>query len=193
MLVGTVREIKNHEYRVGLTPESARELVAHGHEVMVETGAGEGIGSHDREYEAAGARIVSDAKTVFAEAEMVVKVKEPQPGETPLLRRGQVLFTYLHLAAERGLSLALLEKKVTGIAYETVQLGDGVLPLLTPMSEVAGRMAVQVKAQVGSKMAKKVGKALIAPPGTKQQKAIAPRRRRRFLLVHPRARTPIHA
>ena len=146
MRVGTVREIKNHEYRVGLTPESARELIVHGHEVLVETGAGEGIGSHDHEYEAAGATIVADAKTVFAQAEMVVKVKEPQPAERAMLREGQILFTYLHLAPDPEQTKDLVASGATCIAYETVTDERGQLPLLKPMSQVAGRMSVQAGA-----------------------------------------------
>ena len=150
MRVGTVKEIKNHEYRVGLTPESARELVVHGHEVWVESGAGSGIGASDRDYEAAGAVIKADAATIFAECEMVVKVKEPQAAERAMLRRGQVLYTYLHLAPDPEQTADLVKSGVTAIAYETVtgpsQNGGHSLPLLKPMSQVAGRMSIQAGA-----------------------------------------------
>ena len=146
MRVGTVREIKNHEYRVGLTPESARELAAHGHEVWVETGAGTGIGACDGDYEAAGAIIQPDARTVFDGCEMIVKVKEPQPVERAMLRKGQVLYTYLHLAPDPDQTADLVKSGVTAIAYETVTGAGNTLPLLKPMSQVAGRMAIQAGA-----------------------------------------------
>ncbi len=146
MRIGTVREIKNHEYRVGLTPESARELVAHGHEVWVETGAGLGIGAADAAYKAAGAAIKPDAKTVFDACEMIVKVKEPQAVERAMLRKGQVLYTYLHLAPDPEQTADLLKSGVTGVAYETVTDASGGLPLLKPMSQVAGRMSIQAGA-----------------------------------------------
>ena len=156
MRIGVPREIKVHEYRVGLVPAGVRELAAGGHEVIVESGAGAGVGVEDAEYRAAGARIVQDAAAVFAAAELVVKVKEPQPAECALLRPGQTLFTYLHLAADPVQAQGLLESGATAIAYETVTGKNGSLPLLTPMSEVAGRMSIQVgaaslqKAQGGS-------------------------------------------
>ncbi|WP_018912038.1 alanine dehydrogenase [Thiomonas sp. FB-6] len=146
MLVGVPQEIKVHEYRVGLTPESVRELVHHGHDVLVQAGAGEGIGADDATYEAAGARIAADAQEVFARADMVVKVKEPQPAECRMLRPGQLLFTYLHLAPDPVQAQGLLQSGCSAIAYETVTDAHGHLPLLAPMSEVAGRMAVQVGA-----------------------------------------------
>jgi alanine dehydrogenase len=146
MRVGTVREIKNHEYRVGLTPESACELVAHGHEVWVETGAGLGIGASDRDYEAQGAQIKATADTIFASCEMVVKVKEPQSTERAMLREGQVLYTYLHLAPDPEQTADLVKSGVTAIAYETVTGPGGALPLLKPMSQVAGRMSIQAGA-----------------------------------------------
>ena len=146
MLVGVPQEIKVHEYRVGLTPESVRELVHHGHDVLVQAGAGEGIGADDAAYEAAGARIAADAPEVFARADMVVKVKEPQPAECRMLRPGQLLFTYLHLAPDPVQAQGLLRSGCSAIAYETVTDARGQLPLLAPMSEVAGRMAVQVGA-----------------------------------------------
>ena len=146
MRVGTVKEIKNHEYRVGLTPESAGELVAHGHEVWVEAGAGLGIGAMDSDYAAAGAKLQPDAKTVFDGCEMVVKVKEPQAVERAMLREGQVLFTYLHLAPDPDQTRELIASGVTAIAYETVTGAGGQLPLLKPMSQVAGRMSIQAGA-----------------------------------------------
>ena len=146
MRVGTVREIKNHEYRVGLTPESARELVAHGHEVWVESGAGLGIGADDGAYRQAGAVIKDTAADIFAECEMVVKVKEPQAVERAQLREGQVLYTYLHLAPDPEQTADLVKSGVTAIAYETVTGPGGTLPLLKPMSQVAGRMSIQAGA-----------------------------------------------
>ena len=143
MLVGVPKEIKNNEYRVGLTPASVAELVAAGHEVLVETQAGMGIDFADADYVAAGATIVADAPAVFGAAEMIVKVKEPQAGEIAMLRPGQLLFTYLHLAADRTQAEGLMQSGATCIAYETVTSDDGSLPLLKPMSEVAGRMSVQ--------------------------------------------------
>jgi alanine dehydrogenase len=147
MRIGVPTEIKVHEYRVGLVPAAVRELVAAGHEVSVQSGAGNGIGCSDEDYRAAGARIAPDADAIFKDAQLIVKVKEPQPSECARLRRDQVLFTYLHLAADRAQAEALLNSQCIAIAYETVTAADGSLPLLTPMSEVAGRMAVQVGAQ----------------------------------------------
>jgi len=146
MRIGVPREIKVHEYRVGLTPASVRELVESGHEVLVQTGAAAGIGFADADYERVGARILATAAEVFAQAEMIVKVKEPQPDECAMLRKGQVLYTYLHLAPDPRQTEALIKSGATCIAYETVTAPDGSLPLLTPMSEVAGRMSVQVGA-----------------------------------------------
>jgi alanine dehydrogenase len=146
MRIGVPKEIKVHEYRVGLTPASVAELVAHGHELFVETKAGNGIDCPDSAYEKAGAKILPDAKSVFDAAEMVVKVKEPQPQEIELLRADQILFTYLHLAADKPQAEGLMKSGATCIAYETVTAGNGSLPLLKPMSEVAGRMSVQVGA-----------------------------------------------
>jgi len=146
MRVGCPKEIKNNENRVGLTPAGARSLVAAGHEVVVEAGAGERSGFTDAEYQAVGARLAPTAAEVFEGAELLVKVKEPQPAEIELLRPGQVVFTYLHLAPDPEQARALLRRKVTGIAYETIHDATGRLPLLTPMSEVAGRMAAHVGA-----------------------------------------------
>jgi alanine dehydrogenase len=146
MLIGVPKEIKTHEYRVGLVPSSVRELVHHGHRVLVQTGAGLGIGFEDKDYRAAGARIAANAAEVFRKAEMIVKVKEPQPGECRMLRKGQLLFTYLHLAPDPKQAAALVKSGCTAIAYETVTSSRGTLPLLSPMSEVAGRMSIQVGA-----------------------------------------------
>ncbi len=146
MRVGCPKEIKNNENRVGLTPAGARSLVSAGHEVMVEAGAGERSGFTDAEYQAVGARLAPTAAEVFERAELVIKVKEPQPAEIEMLRPGQVVFTYLHLAPDPEQARGLLRRKVTGIAYETIHDATGRLPLLTPMSEVAGRMAAHVGA-----------------------------------------------
>ena len=146
MKVGVPKEIKTHEYRVGVVPEGVRELVAHGHEVWVERGAGLGMGADDNAYVAAGGRIAKDADTLFAETELIVKVKEPQKVERERLRPGQVLFTYLHLAPDPDQARELVASGCVAIAYETVTSAQGGLPLLTPMSEIAGRMAIQVGA-----------------------------------------------
>jgi alanine dehydrogenase len=146
MRIGVPKEIKVHEYRVGLIPAAVRELVESGHEVVVQTGAAGGIGFVDADYTRVGARIAATAEEVFASSEMIVKVKEPQPQECAQLRRGQVLYTYLHLAPDPQQTAALVKSGATCIAYETVTAPDGSLPLLTPMSEVAGRMSVQVGA-----------------------------------------------
>jgi len=145
MKIGVPKEIKNHEYRVGLTPAGVDTLVSAGHEVLIQTGAGDKVGYSNQAYANAGARIVPDAEGVY-DSEMVIKVKEPQPSEYPLLKEGQVLFTYLHLAPDPQQTQALLERKVIGIAYETVTDDKGRLPLLTPMSEVAGRLSIQAGA-----------------------------------------------
>ncbi|WP_159714598.1 alanine dehydrogenase [Geminicoccus flavidas] len=165
MRIGVSKEIKSHEYRVGLVPSSVRELVHHGHEVLVETGAGAGIGYDDEAYRRAGARIVTDPAELFARAAMIVKVKEPQPKEWRMLREGQVLFTYLHLAADRGQTEALLASGAVCIAYETVTDRRGRLPLLSPMSEVAGRMSVQVGAHCLEKSQGGSGTLLGGVPG----------------------------
>jgi len=146
MLIGIPKEIKNHEYRVGMTPPAVREAVHHGHAVMVQAGAGAGIGCDDDAYRQAGAQLVPDAATIYSRADMVVKVKEPQPEECRMLRSGQVLFTYLHLAPDPEQTELLLRSGATCIAYETITDERGGLPLLAPMSEVAGRMAIQVGA-----------------------------------------------
>ena len=146
MQIGVPREVKSHEYRVGMTPASVREVTAHGHQVLIESRAGHEIGFEDGEYEAAGAAIAADAEQVFGAAELVVKVKEPQPDERQKLRRGQLLFTYLHLAPDRDQTAELMASGCTAIAYETVTDDFGGLPLLSPMSEVAGRMSIQAGA-----------------------------------------------
>jgi alanine dehydrogenase len=146
MLIGTPKEIKNHEYRVGLSPSSVRELITEGHQVLIETGAGAGIGIQDADYVKAGASIATSAAEVFAKAEMIVKVKEPQAAECALLREGQILFTYLHLAADLAQAEMIRASGCIAIAYETVTNRFGHLPLLSPMSEVAGRMSIQAGA-----------------------------------------------
>jgi alanine dehydrogenase len=166
MIVGVPKEIKNHEYRVAMVPAGVGSLVADGHTVIIETSAGEGSGISDAEYIAAGAQIRPTAAAVFAEADMIVKVKEPLPEECALLREGQILFTYLHLAPAPELTGALLARKVVGIAYETVQLPSGSLPLLIPMSEVAGKLAVQVGAHWLQKENGGSGVLLAGVPGT---------------------------
>jgi len=155
--IGVPKEIKVHEYRVGLTPSSVRELVAHGHTVRVETQAGAGIGAADDDYRAAGAAIAADAAEVFAASEMIVKVKEPQAAERKRLREGQVLFTYLHLAPDPEQTDDLIASGAVCIAYETVTAANGGLPLLAPMSEVAGRLAVQAGARCLEKSAGGMG------------------------------------
>ncbi|MDO8178567.1 MAG: alanine dehydrogenase, partial [Undibacterium sp.] len=146
MIVGLPKEIKNHEYRVGLTPSSVRELTSRGHKVLVQNNAGGEIGLSDEQYAAAGALLVETAKEIFALADMIVKVKEPQPAEIARLRQGQILYTYLHLAPDPLQTAGLIKSGAVCIAYETVTGPGGGLPLLAPMSEVAGRMAVQAGA-----------------------------------------------
>jgi alanine dehydrogenase len=146
MRIGVPKEIKVHEYRVGLVPAAARELVEAGHEVLVQTGAADGIGFSDADYLRVGAKIAATAAEIFAASDMIVKVKEPQPQECAMLRKGQILYTYLHLAPDPKQTEALVKSGATCIAYETVTAPDGSLPLLTPMSEVAGRMSIQVGA-----------------------------------------------
>src|SRR5262252_4492026 len=172
MLIGVTKEVKTHEYRVGLTPGSVRELVHHGHRVIVERGAGAEIGFDDASYAAAGAGIAASAEEVFAGAELIVKVKEPQPREVSMLREKQVLFTYLHLAANKALAEGLIESGGTAIAYETVTDARGGLPLLAPMSEVAGRMAVQVGAHCLEKEQGGIGVLLGGVPGVPAAKVV---------------------
>ena len=172
MRIGCPTEIKNHEYRVGLTPESARELIAHGHEVWIQSGAGLGIGADDAEYRQAGATIKDGPDAIFAECEMVVKVKEPQAVERAQLREGQVLYTYLHLAPDPDQTADLVKSGVTAIAYETVTGPDGSLPLLKPMSQVAGRMSVQAGATALEKAHGGRGVLLGGVPGVMPGKVI---------------------
>lgn len=172
MRIGVPTEIKNHEYRVGLAPAAARELTHHGHEVLVQSGAGLGIGVTDDDYLAAGAKIAADAATVFADAEMIIKVKEPQLAECKMLRKGQVLFTYLHLAPDPEQAAALMASGVTAIAYETVTAADGSLPLLAPMSEVAGRMSIQAGAHALEKAQGGRGVLLGGVPGVAPGKVV---------------------
>src|SRR5918995_4453803 len=145
-VVGIPKEIKDMEGRVSMQPDGVAELVHHGHEVIVQSGAGAGAGFTDEEYTEAGGRVVDGPEEVFASSDLIVKVKEPIPEEYDRFREGQELFTYLHLAADKGLTEFLMERKINSIAYETVELPDSSLPLLAPMSEVAGRMAVQAAA-----------------------------------------------
>lgn len=167
MLVGVPKEIKTHEYRAGLVPAGVRELCVNGHKVIVETGLGLGIGCTDEHYKAAGAEIVSRAEEIFERADMVVKVKEPQPQEYALLREGQILFTYLHLAPDPLQTEGLVQSKSIAIAYETVTDRLGGLPLLSPMSEVAGRMSIQVGAMALQKYYGGSGTLLGGVPGVK--------------------------
>ncbi|MFN4038132.1 MAG: alanine dehydrogenase [Erythrobacter sp.] len=172
MRVGVPTEIKNNEYRVGLTPASIAELMAAGHTVVVQAGAGLGVDFTDADYVAAGARIVADATAVFAEADMIVKVKEPQPGEVAMLRPHHLLFTYLHLAADKPQAEGLMASGATAIAYETVTAPDGTLPLLKPMSEVAGRMSVQCGAHYLEKHQGGRGVLLGGVPGVAPAKVV---------------------
>jgi len=172
MLIGVPKEVKTTEYRVGMVPGSVREAVHHGHQVLVEAGAGVGIGFEDAAYERAGARIAPGAAEVFAAAELIVKVKEPQSAEIARLKPGQVLFTYLHLAADPEQSEALLRSGVTAIAYETVTDARGGLPLLAPMSEVAGRMSIQVGAHCLEKEQGGLGILLGGVPGVAAAKVV---------------------
>lgn len=165
MIVGLPKEIKDNEYRVGLTPAGVRALKDAGHEIIVEKGAGEGSGFEDSLYERAGGTIIESADDIWARADMIVKVKEPIAPEYPRMREGQLLFTYLHLAPDRELTKQLIQRKVTGIAYETITDRRGTLPLLTPMSEVAGRMAIQVGAHYLEKMSGGRGILLGGVPG----------------------------
>ena len=167
MRIAVPKEIKNHEYRVGLTPASVRELVDHGHEVWVQAGAGTAIGLTDDQYRAAGARMAADAAEAFAKGEMIVKVKEPQPGEIAMLREGQLLYTYLHLAPDPEQTAGLVKSGAVCVAYETVTGPGGGLPLLAPMSEVAGRMSIQAGAHALEKAQGGSGVLLGGVPGVK--------------------------
>jgi alanine dehydrogenase len=172
MRIGVPKEIKIHEYRVGLVPAGVRELVASGHEVLIESGAGRGIGVDDGEFRGAGAAIAADATQVFERSDLIVKVKEPQAIECQRLRKGQVLFTYLHLAADAEQARALMKSGATAIAYETVTAPNGSLPLLTPMSEVAGRMSIQVGAASLQKANGGFGVLLGGVPGVAPAKVV---------------------
>jgi len=172
MLIGVPKEIKNHEYRVGMTPGSARELVAHGHQVIVETNAGSGIGFSDSDYTDVGAEIRSTASEIFEQADMIVKVKEPLAVERAMLREDQILFTYLHLAPDLAQTKDLIKSKAVCIAYETVTSNNGSLPLLAPMSEVAGRMSIQAGAQCLEKSKAGRGMLLAGVPGVSPAKVV---------------------
>ncbi len=172
MLIGVPKEIKNHEYRIGLTPASARELIGRGHQVMIETQGGAEIGFEDDAYRDVGASVVESAEEIFAKADMIVKVKEPQPHECRQLRPGQILFTYLHLAADGVQAQLLTESGATCIAYETVTDARGALPLLAPMSEVAGRLSVQAGAYHLQKAQGGMGALLGGVPGVAPAKVV---------------------
>lgn len=172
MIIGVPKEIKNHEYRVGMVPASVRELVNHGHEVIVETNAASGIGFTDQDYIDAGAQILTTASDVFAQAEMIVKVKEPQAVERAMLRENQILFTYLHLAPDLPQTKDLIASNAICIAYETVTDDQGGLPLLAPMSEVAGRMSIQAGAQALEKSNAGCGMLLGGVPGVEPAKVV---------------------
>lgn len=168
MIIGIPKEIKNNENRVGITPAGVNALVNNGHKVYVEKGAGIGSGINDDDYIQAGAKILNSAVDVYGSSEMIIKVKEPLPSEYAMFKEGQIIYTYLHLAPEPELTRALMDKKVTAIAYETVQLPNGALPLLIPMSEVAGRMAVQIGAHFLEKTQGGSGVLLAGVPGVVQ-------------------------
>lgn len=164
MKIGLAKEIKHQEYRVGLTPGSASEYIAHGHTVLVEKSAGAGTGFSDEEYRNAGCRIVDDKKALFDESDMIVKVKEPLEEEYELFHAGQILFTYLHLAADKPLTQALLRRKVSAVAYETIVEADGSIPLLMPMSQIAGRLSIQEGAKYLEKNSADAASCLAAFP-----------------------------
>lgn len=172
MIVGVPKEIKTEEYRVAITPSGVHTLTQHGHKVIIEHDAGLGSGFFDDEFKKAGAKIVDEREEVFHEAEMILKVKEPLPEEYPFLKEGQILFTYFHLAASRELTESLLKRKIIGIAYETVELTDGSLPLLIPMSEVAGKMATQEGAKFLEKPQGGYGVLLGGIPGVPPAKVV---------------------
>jgi len=172
MIVGVLREIKNSEYRVGLLPVNCETLIQAGHTVLVERRAGSGSGVFDADYRAVGARIVSSPKGIYRRADLIVKVKEPQPSEIPWLRPGQMVFTYFHFAADKPLFGAIVRSQIVAIAYETIQLPDGSLPLLTPMSEIAGRMAVHEGAKYLEEPMKGRGLLLAGVPGVAPAKVV---------------------
>jgi alanine dehydrogenase len=168
LIIGVPKEIKDNEYRIGIIPAGVKELVTLGHKVLVEQGAGIGSGISDQELMAAGADIIEQRAQLFEQAQLILKVKEPLPDEYPLLREGQILFTFLHLAAAPELTQALLARKIIGIAYETIQLEDGSLPLLAPMSEIAGRMSIQIGANCLQKNQGGYGTLLGGVPGVER-------------------------
>src|SRR5437868_2091053 len=172
MLIGVPKEIKNHEYRVGMTPLSVREAVRHGHKLWVQTGAGLGIGASDEDYKTAGAQIIPNAEEIFAKADMIVKVKEPQAVERKMLREGQILYTYLHLAPDPEQTKDLVASGAVCIAYETVTNSRGGLPLLAPMSQVAGRMSIQSGAHCLEKAQGGSGMLLGGVPGVSPAKVV---------------------
>ena len=172
MKIGVPKEIKNHEYRVGLSPASAKELINHGHQVTIATGAAAGIGLTEDDYLAVGAKIATSNEAIFADSEMIVKVKEPQPDECKQLSRGQLLFTYLHLAPDPQQTQLLMESGVTAVAYETVTGVNNSLPLLAPMSEVAGRLAAQAGAHCLERAQGGIGVLMGGVPGTEPAKVL---------------------
>lgn len=172
MLIGIPKEIKNHEYRVGLTPEAVRRLIAGGHDVLIQSGAALGIGERDEAYSAVGARVVDGAEDVFKLADVVVKVKEPLASEVKLLRNGQILFTFLHLAADKTLTQGLVDSGAVCFAYETVMDDTGQLPLLMPMSEIAGRLATQVASHYITRPAGGIGKLIGGASGVAPAKVV---------------------
>jgi len=172
MIIGVPKEIKNHEYRVGLTPTSVHECVAHGHEVLVETNAGNGIGASDQDYQAVGATIINNASDIFKQADMIVKVKEPQAVERAMLRDGQILYTYLHLAPDPEQTKGLVNSGAICIAYETVTSRFGGLPLLAPMSKVAGRLSIQAGAHCLEQPQGGLGLLLGGVPGVEPTKVV---------------------
>ena len=172
MIIGVPKEIKDNEYRVGVTPAGVAILVQDGHEVFVQKGAGLGCGLLDEQYTQAGGKLLDTAAQVFERGEMIVKVKEPQPNEVSMMREGQILFTYLHLAPAPELTKQLLDKKISGVAYETIELPDGSLPLLRPMSEVAGRVSVQIGAHYLQKDKGESGVLLGRIPGVKPGRCV---------------------
>src|SRR5690554_5335722 len=172
MIIGVPKEIKNNENRVAITPAGVQSFVKDGHKVVIEKSAGLGSAINDSAYIDAGAQVVSDAQDVYEHADLIMKVKEPLPSELPFYKEGQILFTYLHLAPELELTKMLMEKKIVAIAYETVQLDNRSLPLLTPMSEVAGRMCVQIGAQFLEKSNGGKGTLLGGVPGVLPAKVV---------------------
>lgn len=172
MQVGVPKEIKNHEYRVGLSPASAKELISHGHDISIATGAASGIGLSDADYSLVGCKIAPNNESIFADSEMIIKVKEPQPNECKQLNKGQLLFTYLHLAPDPRQTELLLESGVTAVAYETVTGPNNSLPLLAPMSEVAGRLAAQAGAHCLERAQGGIGVLMGGVPGTEPAKVL---------------------